>query len=196
MKTKSRASRTDWLDEGLRLLGDEGDGALTIEVMCSRMAKTKGSFYHHFAGRSGFVVELLEHWERRFTRQVIEAVEPVESPVERLRALGERTSRDVDLRLERTIRVWADREPAAREVLARVDRAREDFLREQFEAATGDPRRARLAARAHMAILVGTEMLYQDLSRSELRELNAFVDHLGFVPRSEEPGPHNDKESP
>lgn len=144
------------------------------------MGRTKGSFYHHFSDREDFVGRLLEHWERTFTLVIIDELAPVVGPVARLRALGERTSREVDLRLERTIRIWGDREPAARAVVERVDRARENYLEELFRSAFGDSRRARLAARAHMAVLVGTEMLYQDLSRAELRELNAFVETLGF----------------
>lgn len=181
----SRRTRLDWLDAGLVLLREEGNQGLTVEAMCARMERTKGSFYHHFSSRDDFVVQLLEHWERTFTERIIkemEETEPVRGPVDRLRALGERVAREVDLRLERVIRVWGDREPAAREVLERVDRAREGYLRTQLEAAIGDPRKAWLAARAHMAVLVGTQMLYQDLSRSELLELSALVDHLGFAP--------------
>jgi AcrR family transcriptional regulator len=178
-----RTTRQDWLKEGLRVLREAGDRGLTIEAMCTRMGKTKGSFYHHFGSRKDFVRRLLEHWEEAFTAGVIQAVEPLESPVERLRALEARVVRDVDLRLERTIRLWAEREPAARAVLERVDRAREEYLYEQFEAAFGDSKRARLAARAHLALLVGTQMLYQELSREELAELNALAERLGYLPQ-------------
>jgi AcrR family transcriptional regulator len=193
---RARSTRQDWLDEGLAVLRTEGDQGLTVEALCARMGRTKGSFYHHFAGRDDFVVRLLEHWEQTFTGRIIEELEPVRDPVERLRALGERTASEVDLRLERTIRVWSDREPAAAVVVERVDREREGYLCRQLEAAIGDPRRARLAARAHMALLVGTEMLYQDLSRAELRELNAFVDHLGFDPENEGGGNRAAKGAP
>jgi AcrR family transcriptional regulator len=183
----ARSSRTDWLDAGLALLAAEGRGAITVERLCARMGRTKGSFYHHFESRDAFVVALLERWEGVSTRQIIRDLAPLASPTARLRALGERTTREVDLRLERTIRLWADGEPAVAAVLARVDAAREGYLVEQFGAALGDPTRARLAARAHMALLVGTEMLYQNLSRTELADLHVFVDHLGFAPDPEPP---------
>lgn len=174
--------RADWLQAGVDVLRAEGDRGLTVDALCARLGKTKGSFYHHFAGREGFVRALLEHWEDTFTLQIIDDLEPVTGPLRRLQALSERTARDVDLPLERAIRIWSDREPAAAEVLSRVDARREAFLLQLFEAAFDDRGTARFAARAHMAVLVGVEMLYQDLERDELQALSRFVDTLGFVP--------------
>ncbi len=177
-----RTTRRDWLIEGLRLLGQTGDAAtLTIEAMCARMKKTKGSFYHHFSDRDAFVQDLLEYWERHYTRRIIEELEAISSPRERLLTLGRRTAEEIYLRLERAIRTWADREEAARTFVDRVDRARQDYLVEQFTAATGDPTRALLAARAHLALLVGIQMLYQDLALPELFELNEFTSQIGFL---------------
>jgi AcrR family transcriptional regulator len=194
--SQSRSSRQDWLNQGLEILSAEGDRGLTVEALGIRMARTKGSFYHHFSAREDYVVQLLEYWERTFTSRLIEDLEPLDDPRHRLRVLGARTADEVDLRLERSIRVWSDREPLVREVLERVDGERERYLREQFEAAIGDPSMAHLAARAHMALLVGTQMLYQNLSRDELRKLNTFVDHLGFVVGAGRVGHDTDKETP
>lgn len=182
--THKRTPLQDWLTQGLEILGAQGERALTVEALCVRMAKTKGSFYHHFSSRNDYVEKLLQHWERIYTDRLIEDLEPLTGPRQRLRVLSARTADEVDLSLERSIRIWADQEPLVRKVLERVDGERERYLREQFEAAIGDPAAARLAARAHMALLVGTQMLYQHLSRDELRQLNGFVDHLGFTARS------------
>ena len=179
-KRPSRSTRDDWLDLGFDILAGDGEQSLTIETLCTRMGRTKGSFYHHFRGRQAYVDALMAHWERRDTQRVIDEMAPYDDPREKLVRLGELTSRDVDLRLERRFRVWAEREPAVRAAVERVDQARERYLHEQFTAALGDERRGRLAARCHMALLVGTQMLYQDLSRDELKELNDFADRLGF----------------
>ena len=193
--TQKRSRRQDWLAEGLAILGTDGEPGLTIEGLCGRMSKTKGAFYHHFSSRTDFVGQLLEHWEQVFTARLIEDLAPLDDPRQRLCVLGARTAEEVDLRLERNIRVWGEREPLVRDVLERVDRVREDYLRAQFEAALGDASTARLAARAHMALLVGTQMLYQHLSRDELRQLNGFVDHLGFPARSGRSGHSPTEES-
>ena len=191
-----RSTLEDWLEEGLAMLREHGDRGLTIDAMCRRMGRTKGSFYHHFSNRKDFVGKLLEYWERTFTRRVIRELEPLGNPRRRLRALAERTVRDVDSPLERTIRLWAERDPDAKAALSRVDRAREDFLHEQFEKALGDPRRGRVAARAHLALLVGTQMLYHDLTRHELAEVYGFLDRLGLEAETGRRPPPPAKETP
>ncbi|MEM9598341.1 MAG: TetR/AcrR family transcriptional regulator [Acidobacteriota bacterium] len=178
----ARSTKGHWLDLGLDVLGRHGEAGLTVDALCAGMGKTKGSFYHHFSGRADFVAQLLEHWERAFTRRFIDDLEALDDPRERLRALGERTVQEVDLGLERTIRIWADREEAARVTLDRVDRTREGYLREQLTAVSGDPESAGLAARVHLALLVGVQMLYRDLPRDDVRRLNAFIGDLGFEP--------------
>lgn len=196
---RSRSTRQDWLEEGLKILAEEGDSGLTIEALCARLEKTKGSFYHHFSGREGFVVRLLEHWEKVYTGRIIDDLEPLGDPRKRLLGLAARTVREVDSRLERAIRIWSDRDSHVEAVLTRVDQARESYMRDQFAAATQDPEHSASAARAHLAILVGTQMLYQQLSRAELSRIYAFVDFLGLAPTPEDADPSeasNSKETP
>jgi AcrR family transcriptional regulator len=38
----------DWIALGVDALRREGPGALTIDALCRRARRTKGSFYHHF----------------------------------------------------------------------------------------------------------------------------------------------------
>ncbi|MEM8997139.1 MAG: TetR/AcrR family transcriptional regulator [Acidobacteriota bacterium] len=180
MPHESPSQCQDWLELGFEILGRHGEKALTIDTLCQRMGRTKGAFYHHFKGRRAFIQALMDHWEHRYTAGVIEAMAPHGDPRRRLLELSALTTEAVDLRLERAIRVWADREPSVRATLERVDGQREGYLFAQFEALTGSARRARLAARCHMAIFVGTQMLYQDLTREALREVNALAETLGM----------------
>lgn len=173
-------TQQDWIREGLRVLREEGDQGLTIEVLCRRLERTKGSFYHHFSGRESFVRELLAYWEEVFTADVIRDLAAFDTPHGRLRELSRRTVRHIDSRLERSIRIWGERDPIARVTVDRVDRAREGYLRQQFELASGAPDDAAVAARAQLAILVGIQMLYQDSSKEELQRL---VDHHHLGPR-------------
>ncbi|MCH9647476.1 MAG: TetR/AcrR family transcriptional regulator [Deltaproteobacteria bacterium] len=169
----------------MKVLAEEGDSGLTIEALCTRLEKTKGSFYHHFPGREGFVARLLEHWESVYTGSIIDDLEPLGDPRKRLLGLAARTVREVDSRLERAIRIWSDRNSTVKVVLTRVDQVRESYMRDQFAAATQDSDQSAAAARAHLAILVGTQMLYQHLSRDELSRIYSFVDFLGLAPAVE-----------
>lgn len=60
------------LAEGLDILAVHGPNGLTIDALCTRLACTKGSFYHHFRNREQFVRDLLEYWIEEHTLRVIE----------------------------------------------------------------------------------------------------------------------------
>ena len=121
-------SKRDWLDEGLVLLAEQGAPAVTIERLAERLGLSKGSFYHHFKGMTGFRSALLAHFEAERTLRFIEQVE--QSPVEdRLRLL-------MDLvlgpgpgpGLESAMRAWALQDAEAREVQERIDRTRAGYV--------------------------------------------------------------------
>lgn len=57
-----RFSRQDWLDAGVSALSEDGVGAVTIDALCRRVGKTKGSFYSHFPTMSDFIRQLGERW--------------------------------------------------------------------------------------------------------------------------------------
>jgi AcrR family transcriptional regulator len=64
-----------------------GVGAVAIEPLAVRLAATKGSFYHHFPNRDRLIVAALEEWERSQTDAVIERLDLITDPAERLRAV-------------------------------------------------------------------------------------------------------------
>ncbi len=49
----SQLSVDDWVQEGFRVLAEDGVKALTLGQLCTRLGVTKGSFYWHFADMSG-----------------------------------------------------------------------------------------------------------------------------------------------
>ena len=46
----------------MQLLSEEGPPALSLERLTEAAGRTKGSFYHHFQGRDGFLAALVAHW--------------------------------------------------------------------------------------------------------------------------------------
>jgi len=71
-------TKRKWLEEGLTLLAKSGAGALTIEMLTSRLGVTKGSFYHHFQHFQDYKEHLLSFYEDERTLQVIESAEQPE----------------------------------------------------------------------------------------------------------------------
>ena len=174
----ARTTREDWLEEGFRILAHEGDGALTVDALCERLDRTKGSFYHHFGGRSDYVAALLGEWEGRATDRLIE-VGRADAPVEaRLKRVNRQASELKNARLERAIRGWAAREPEARVVQDRVDRRRLAFIEELCRERMEDAPSARRMARVLQLVFVGAQHLDPPLEGDELYGTFRFLDPL------------------
>lgn len=179
----SRTSRTDWIEEGFRLLAGDGASALTVDALCERLDRTKGSFYHHFRGRAAYVRALLEEWERRATDRLIETGRGGGSVEERLRAVNRQASELRNARVERAIRAWAAREPLAARAQDRVDGRRLEFLEELCAQRMGEGRGARTLARVFQLVFVGAQHLEPPMEGPELyetlRSLDPLFDHHG-----------------
>lgn len=174
----AKITRMDWIDEGFHILVEEGDGALTVDALCARMDRSKGSFYHHFGGRPGYVESLLDTWERQATDRLIETGHS-DAPVEdRLRAVNRQASELRNARLERAIRGWAAREPLAAEVQERVDRRRLGFMEELCAERMGGGKPAELLARVFQLAFVGAQHLDPPLEGEELYRTFRFLDPL------------------
>jgi AcrR family transcriptional regulator len=174
----TRVTRDHWIEEGFRILGDEGDGGLTVDALCARLDRSKGSFYHHFEGRPGYVRALLEAWERAATDRLIETGRSAEAVEDRMRAVNRQASELKNARLERAIRGWAAREPLAREVQDRVDRRRLAFLEELCAERMGEGDAARRLARVFQLAFVGAQHLDPPLEGEELYRTFRFLDPL------------------
>ena len=174
----TRIPREAWIEEGFHILADEGDSALTVDALCRRLDRSKGSFYHHFDGRTGYVDALLTEWERQATDRLIETGH-TDAPVEdRLRAVNHQASELRNARLERAIRGWSAREPAARLVQDRVDRRRLGFLEELCIERMGEGEAAGRLARVFQLAFVGAQHLDPPLEGEELYQTFRFLDPL------------------
>jgi len=81
-------SRDDWTAAALDALAEDGLAAVAIDPLARRLGATKGSFYWHFGSRDELIAATLELWERRDTRDVLDRLEAIDDPGERLVALA------------------------------------------------------------------------------------------------------------
>lgn len=165
-----RLCREAWLDEGLKLLREQGAEALTIDQLTRRLGVTKGSFYHHFRNREEYSQSLLALWEERLTRQLIEASSRGRDFSEKNLKLIRMTEQLSDSQLEVAIRAWAQQDPLAMSFQERVDRQRVEYLCELFRLVV-DEELAEAMALIRYSFYVGSQQIRPALSRDRYTRL-------------------------
>ena len=167
-----------WLREGLSILAESGVESLTIEELCRRLNRTKGSFYHHFPHRQGYVDALLLYWERKMTQDLIDLSSVEDDPLRRLHRLSAAIAERATPSLEVAIRAWAMRDPAIHPYQERVDALRLAYLRDIFTALVGDADEGRALASISYAVLIGGYHIMPPITGRHLTVLFAYVERL------------------
>ena len=178
METTTTDKRTPWLQAGLFLLEEEGPGGLTIDELTHRVGLTKGSFYHHFKDRRGYVNALLAYWEQEMTHRLIEQADHESTGKEKQRHLTRLTLALYDSPLELNLRGWAMGSELVRSYVERVDQARIEYLERIALDITGNAKRARQLAEIAYAVFVGGQQVLPQIERERLLELYAELDRL------------------
>src|ERR687888_537455 len=86
-RSSNQLSASDWVRAAMEAIVEHGVAAVAVEPLAARLGATKGSFYHHFANRDALIVAALEDWETAQTEAVIERLDLIRDPGERLRAV-------------------------------------------------------------------------------------------------------------
>ncbi|MGH0033850.1 MAG: TetR/AcrR family transcriptional regulator [Myxococcota bacterium] len=117
---RGRLSRGRWIGAALDALVADGIEGVRIDRLCRDLGVTKGSFYHHFAGREDLLEAMADYWEAtqpQDTAGVVARAEgdPMQQLVEITRLVADR---DIGRR-DHAMRAWAAAdERAARSVQA------------------------------------------------------------------------------
>jgi AcrR family transcriptional regulator len=175
--TGSRTTRAQYFELGLDLLAEGGAPAVTIDALCSRLAVTKGSFYHHFQGVRDFMAQLLLYWEDRYGHRLAREAMTTTRVSVMIPALKRAAAYHTRHEAESAIRALAQSHPFAAEVQLRVDQGREDVLVDTYVAAGMAPDVARTYARIGMAILIGTQQRERPVDRDRLYALLDEYEH-------------------
>ncbi|MEU4449335.1 TetR/AcrR family transcriptional regulator [Actinosynnema sp. NPDC050801] len=128
----ARRTRDDWTGVALRALAEGGVAAVAVEPLAARLGATKGSAYWHFPNREALLKATLERWEREHTEAVIEIVESVPEPLDKLRLLFATVLEHVEDSAVELAMLAAKDDPAVEPVLRRVTDRRIGYLEELF----------------------------------------------------------------
>jgi AcrR family transcriptional regulator len=142
-------TRADWAEAALRALVRDGLKGVAVEALARQLGTTKGSFYWHFADRADLIAATLEHWEHRATTEMIERIQAIDDPRERLIELAGSAYAGAARGNAYAAMLAAAADPLVRAALERVTRAQLAFLSELY-ADLGVPA-DRAARHAHLA---------------------------------------------
>lgn len=150
-----RKSKGDWLETGLKVLGETGVSGLTIERMAAELGVTKGSFYHHFKNIGDFERQLIAHWANQYLST---AATLPENPSELLPLLDSIMSDAFGpvTEPELAIRVWAHQDEMVRLYVEQVDAARRTFVLHVFRSVAENDDQAHLMADMLSTMLIGS----------------------------------------
>ena len=160
----------DWLALGLVALTEQGPSGLTIEALCRRAGKTKGSFYAHFQAIEAYLSALAGHWRETHTHHLMREADKGGPAQERLVTL-DRLALALDFHVEQGMRRLAQLDPGVAAICAEVDRERIAYL-ETLHGESGrfTPQEALALARVEYAAYIGFQQLDLGLSPQELHD--------------------------
>ena len=166
-----RLTKTGWLDHGLEALADDGPQGLTVEAMCERAQKTRGSFYHHFESAGDFQKQLILWWKKTYTRDLIEKVERLGQPGQKLDHLNQLAAH-LDPRIEQAFRRLAARSSDAALTCRQVDDTRIAYLARLYaQSPRYSAEEAQMLARIEYAAWVGFQLVAPDATPDEMLEM-------------------------
>ncbi len=160
-----RFGRTDWLSLGLAALAKEGPEALTIDALCARATKTRGSFYHHFDSMEAYLAALGAYWRREHTEAIIEKAEAAPSPTDQREHLNT-LAMALDPATEQGIRRLAGVNAQVAEICRAVDAMRTGYMAELYKRSGGfDGETAEALSWIEYAAFVGFQVIGSDADR-------------------------------
>lgn len=179
MVTSNRLTVDDWLQAGYAIVADEGLNALKLDRLCSRIAVTKGSFYHHFADMAAYRQALIESYARLKDeeRNDIDALSDT-PPRERLSQMMASLVRPRHWTLERAMREWARSDEQVSAAVEAADRWLLKAVRKAFRDYGFDAAEADLRASTTFAAGIGMLHLSGPTPTKEAQQRERFLDFL------------------
>ncbi|MEU6580566.1 TetR/AcrR family transcriptional regulator [Nocardia sp. NPDC046763] len=169
----ARTPREAWIEQGLRTLAASGVDAVRIEVLAKALGVTKGGFYGYFADRDALLTAMLDTWERESVDEVLEAVQRVSDPRDKMALAGRLTlSSDRMLGVDLAVRNWARHDEAVAARLRRVDNERMKLAREMIGTFCSDPDEIEARSLLAFCLAIGNQFLAADhngRTRDEVR---------------------------
>lgn len=158
MKKISARTKEIWLEEGLKVLEEQGPPALSIDTLTLRIKKTKGAFYHHFKNRGNYLEALMLYYEKKHVVEITDTVDEQTDQAAQLKKLTE-LAFQISSNLELVVRAWALNESVVKAFQDRIDQKRMDHLQQIFRPSCTDSAKAKTLALKTYCIYIGMQQL-------------------------------------
>lgn len=165
-----KIEKTDWFDQGIKVLEKEGFQRITIDNLCNLLKITKGSFYHHFKNTDGYIEALLKYWKNKNTLEFINYIEEVSDVTEKYIILNDLAGSSSH-KAEQVIRAWSFSNETVKQYVDQVDDMRMSYLTNLNIQKGMDRKVARNNAIFQYGTLIGIQQLFPDISKDDFNEL-------------------------
>ena len=131
-----KVTREDWLNVARDVLVSEGVAEVKVLAIGTRLEVSRSSFYGYFKSRKHLLDALLDDWENRNTRTIVEMVRAPAGSITEAVCNFFRCFLDPDLfdrGLDFAIREWSRRDGAVRQRIDGADAARLQAIAAMFE---------------------------------------------------------------
>ncbi|MDR1624557.1 MAG: TetR/AcrR family transcriptional regulator [Tannerellaceae bacterium] len=165
-----KLDKTTWLTEGFKVLESDGFTRITVDYLCERQNRSKGSFYFHFKNIDGYIEELMKYWIQEYTINFIEKSENKKTPAKKYKTLTDMVIK-APYMAEQAIRAWGYSNSIVRESVQKVDKIRLEYVVNLKKEAGNEDEASNHGAILEYAILIGIQQLYPDISKGELLKI-------------------------
>jgi AcrR family transcriptional regulator len=159
-------SASDWLNQGLKTLAEEGFTALKAVPLAKAMGVSRGSFYWHFADIEAFHAELLKLWRDIATERIIADVDAASEKDNALELLLRRVFARQAV-LENAVRRWALVDQVPRAAVQAIDKRRVNYVEGLLRASGIAPDDARIRAQILYWTYLGFALSDRPLSSAQ-----------------------------
>jgi AcrR family transcriptional regulator len=173
----------DWVLAAVAALAEGDLRGVAVEPLARGLGVTKGSFYHHFGDLDALIRALVGYWEEEGTDRVIERLDALTDPRERLRELVHVSWERLDhLRAEAALgAAAASGDARVAPVVARVTAKRLAYIERLYRALGHTPALAKRRALHALATYLGTVALAGAGALRDARALRSYMTHVESV---------------
>lgn len=177
------ATKDQWVKLGYQLFAEMGIRGLTVDKMSKELKCNRSSFYWHFKTKDDFVTEVINHWIKVETDQIISEVNKCKTDKEKLQKFFMIAFKNEPyLEFAFFLKRYAKNNKKAQEVVDEIDKRRLQFSAQLFKNIGYSKRESEIKANIFFKYLIGHHELTKNKPQAKnylkpvMKELKHFLE--------------------